>query len=315
MKEPCLQKQFPALGTVHCITVYGKHSAAAAELVKARILELHRHWSVFDPDSEISALNCAAGLRPVAVSKDTLAVLNLAVQCAAETNGAFDITAGALSRLWRSAICERRMPSAQQIRQGRRLCGINDLVLNEKEQTAFLRRKGMSVDLGGIAKGFAADEAQRILTSCGVERAMLNLGGTVFPMGRPAVVGIQDPFQTTGTALGSLLVQGQAAVTSGSNERCFLFEGKRYHHIADPRTGWPADAALAAVTLLGTNAALLDALATGAFILGASNSLPLFKKHNIEAVFVTDSGSVQITPGLQGRFSLHPCSQKERTTP
>lgn len=304
MSEKYIQKMFPALGTVNSVTVYGEKGEEAPEQIKEMVLELHRRLSVFDPGSEISQINRMAGICPVAVSQSTVAILGLAAQYAARTEGAFDVTAGAMSGLWREAIRTHRLPDRADIARCRALCGIDGLELDSKGCTAFLRRRGMTLDLGGIAKGWAADEARRILTESGAERALINFGGTVLSVGGTVDAGIQDPFQRTGISFGHLPLCGKAAVTSGFNERYFVSGGKRYHHIIDPRTGKPSGSGLASVTLTGESAAALDALSTAIFILGAEKGLPLLRESGTDAVFITDSGIISVTPGLAGQFAI-----------
>lgn len=304
MKEQVVQKIFPALGTANTITVYGKCDQSILEQVKQRVLELHRRFSIFDPDSEISRINQSAGIRPVPVSEETFSLLSLSLEYAAATNGAFDVTAGAMSGLWRNAIRAAAMPTQTEVERCKARCGFENLRLDDTHRTAFLAKAGVGLDLGGIAKGYAADEARRMLQEYGVENAQINFGGTVVVLGRTQRVGIQNPFQKTGTAMAELPLCDKAVVTSGSYEQCFFHEGKRFHHIIDLRTGWPACSGLVSVTLIGDAAVELDALATAVCCLGLQEGLPLLQQRGIEAVFVTDDGSVQMTPGLRGQVSF-----------
>lgn len=166
--------------------------------------------------------------------------------------------------------------------------------------TAFLTQEGMQIDLGGIAKGYAADEVRRILQEQGVKSAQINFGGTVVVWGQPQHIGIQNPFQKTGSPMADLLVENKAIVTSGVYEQCFFHKGKRLHHIIDPRTGRPS----LSVTLIGDEAAQLDALATAVCCLGIQEGLPILQKYGIEAVFVTDDGIVQAAPALHNQLSF-----------
>ena len=163
MKENVLQKVFPAFGTVNAIALYGSFNPEIAELVKTRCLELHRRFSFFEPGSDIFRLNGQAGIEPIPVHPDTFFVLSHALAYGKETQGAFDITSGEACRLWRDAIRSARIPSEKDIAGCRSLIGSTDLVLDRTDGTALLRRSGQKVDLGGIAKGYAADEAVRIL--------------------------------------------------------------------------------------------------------------------------------------------------------
>lgn len=304
MCDKTLQKIFPAFGTVNTITIYDSSDVAAAEHVKNRVLELHRRFSVFEPESDVSKINRQAGIKPVHVHKDTIFVLSRAQSYARETRGAFDVTAGAASRIWREAVRFRRLPPETEIEKCRSLSGIGGLELLEKEETAFLCRKGLQIDLGGIAKGYAADEAKKILEEYEIHNAVINFGGTVVSSGEKRRIGIQNPFQKNGEWMAELVVDDEAVVTSGFYERGFVLNNKRYHHIVDPRTGKPSTSGLLSVTLVGQSAMELDALATGVCVLGEKSGLPVLEERGIEAVFVNDDGEVKITPGLQSRFFM-----------
>lgn len=217
-----LQKIFPALGTVNHITVYGTCSRSVLEDAKRHVLELHQRCSIFDPNSENSLVNQSAGKRPAAVSEETLSLLVLAQEYASVTNGTFDVTAGAMSRLWKNAIQLSRMPPQTEIALCKAKCGFQNLRLDRMSGTAFLTQEGMQIDLGGIAKGYAADEVRRILQEQGVKSAQINFGGTVVVWGQPQHIGIQNPFQKTGSPMADLLVENKVIVTSGVYEQCFF---------------------------------------------------------------------------------------------
>ncbi|MDE7246323.1 MAG: FAD:protein FMN transferase [Lachnospiraceae bacterium] len=304
MRDKVLQKIFPALGTVNTITLYDSFDLEIAEQVKKHVLDLHRRFSFFEPGSDIFRINEQAGMKPVPVHQDTFFVLFHALAYGWETQGAFDITSGAASRLWRDAIRSGKIPSESDIAGCRSLSGLTDLILDKANGTAFLCRNGQQIDLGGIAKGYAADEAVRVLKKYKVHNALINFGGTVIAIGREQKIGIQNPFQKNGESMADIMVKNKAVVTSGSYERGFFFEGVRYHHIIDPRTGRPADSGLLSVTLIGDSAMELDALATGICVLGEKNGLPLLERRGIEAVFISDDGEIKITHGLQGAFFL-----------
>ena len=238
------------------------------------------------------------------VHKDTIFVLSNAQKYARGTQGTFDVTAGAASRIWREAIRFEELPPDPEIEKCRGLRGICDLKLNEAEGTAFLCRKGLQIDLGGIAKGYAADEAKKVLGEYEIHNAVINFGGTVVSLGEKRRVGIQNPFQKNGEWMAELVVENEAVVTSGFYERGFVLNNKRYHHIIDPRTGKPSASGLLSVTLVGQSAMELDALATGVCVLGEKRGLPVLEERGIEAVFVIDDGEVKITPGLQSRFFM-----------
>lgn len=299
-----IEKAFPAMGTVHTITIFDAEGPGAANDARAYLLRLNQAWSCFQADSLISRINRAAGVAPVAVDEDTFAVLQQARRYGGLTDGAFDVTVGPLAQLWREAMERRQLPADGDVWQALQLVDWRSILLDEKGQTAMLRHPGQRIDLGGIAKGYAADGLRKLLRQHGVRRALLDLGGTVLSLGGRLPVGIRDPFHPTGAPMGTLMLEDRLAVTSGVYERFACLGGHRYHHIVDPRTGYPSKSGLMSVTLVGENGAALDALATAALILGPERSMPLLTEQGMDAIFVTDQGQVLITRGLKNEFRL-----------
>ena len=299
-----LEKRFPAMGTINTITLFDNLAPDAAADARSYLLGLNRAWTCFQADSLISQINRAAGQAPVAVDQDTLAVLGQIKVLSKMTHGAFDVTAGPLASLWKTALQRGTVPSDREIWQAMGLVDRDDIVLDEEKGTVLLRRPGQRIDLGGVAKGYAADGLRERLRQHGVQRALLNLGGTVSAIGCATRIGIQDPFRPTGVPMGTLTLDDRCAVTSGVYERYRQIDGRPYHHIVDPRTGFPAKGGLVSVTLIGEEAAQLDALATASIVLGLEESATLLASQGIEAVFVTDQGQVLITKGLKREFQL-----------
>lgn len=303
MDAQLTSKMFRALGTMNTITVYHFNADEAISAATERVMELHNRFSVFQEQSEIARLNQAAGKKFVPVSKDTLHVLKTAKQFSERTEGAFSVTSRPLTDLWKIGP-KGTVPSMSQVKKRKSLVNDQDILLDEKNSSAMLRRKLQAVDLGGIAKGYAADEVRRILSESGVTNALINLGGTVLVMGEGKTVGIQHPRKSTGVPMGSLQIQNQAVVTSGDYERYFKSDGIRYHHILDPKTGYPAESGLIGITLIGTSAMELDALSTAMFVMGMEKSFALAERQGIEAVFITEQMDVLCSPTLRERFSL-----------
>ena len=299
-----LEKTFPAMGTINRITLFDNQAPGVARDVREYLMSLNRSWTCFREDSLISQINRAAGAEDVPADEDTMAVLRRSKSFRELTHGAFDVTAGPIAALWKEAIRRNELPSDREIWQALGLVNGDDVLLNEKAGTVMLRKPGQRIDLGGIAKGYAADRLREKLRQRGVRRALLNLGGTVAAMGCAVRIGIQDPFAPTGVPMGTLTLDDRCAVTSGVYERYGVIGGRRYHHIIDPRTGFPAKSDLVSVTLIGEDAARLDALATASIILGLEESAALIAARDTEAVFVTDQGQVLITKGLKREFRL-----------
>lgn len=299
-----LEKSFLAMGTVNSITILDAEGPGAASDAREYLLRLNRAWTCFQQDSLISRINREAGRNAVAVDEDTMAVLRQSKAFSELTHGAFDVTAGPVAALWKAAVQNGEHPSDLEIWQALGLVNWNDMLLGEDVGTVRLQKIGQRIDLGGIAKGYSADGLRKRLRQNGVQRALLNLGGTVSAMGCATRIGIQDPFRPTGVPMGTLTLDDRCAVTSGVYERSAEIGGRRYHHIIDPRTGFPAKSGLVSVTLVGEDAARLDALATASIILGLEESAVLLGRQGIEAVFVTDQGQVLITKGLKREFQL-----------
>lgn len=299
-----LEKSFPAMGTIHTITIFDAEDPGVAADARAYLMALNTAWSCFREDSLISRINRAAGEAPVAVDRDTFEVLREAKAYGELTEGAFDVTMGPLADLWREAIREKRLPADEDVWSALQLVDWRDMVLDEGTSSVKLRRPGMRIDLGGIAKGYAVDGLRARLRQRGVRRALLDLGGTVATLGCRLPIGVRDPFRPYGGPMGTLTLEDRVAVTSGVYERFAWVDGHRYHHIADPRTGYPVRSGLVSVTLVGEQGAALDALATAALILGPERTVPLLNAQGMDAVFVTDRGRVLVTRGLKNQFRL-----------
>lgn len=304
-------RTFFALGTINTIQAFGKDSERAADAAVDRVLQIHGRMSAFLKGSDIFYLNAAAGIKAVQVHPDTMSLLLLAAKYARITKGAFDITLHPLSLLWSVGKRGDFIPSKGHIKKALGLTGIKDLIINPEDSSARLSRPGQSVDLGGIAKGYAGDEVKRILLKHGIQNALVNLGGNIVALGanpkeKPWRVGIQNPLRTRGESLMTLSIKNRSLVTSGMGERFFLKDGRFFHHILDPKTGTPAQNGLLSVTVASPSGADADALATALFVLGPEKGLPLLSKifqgfpdeARPEVLFIKEDQSVPATPNL-----------------
>ncbi len=303
-----LSRLFRALGTMNSILVSEVgdtlRATAALEQAERRVLELDETLSAFRPESEVSLLNAAAGCKPVSVNRDTMLLLEESKRFSRLTGGAFAATTRPLSALWELNARCGTIPNRTEIEHALLLANDEDILLDGQNGTAELRRFGQAIDFGGIAKGYAADEVRRILLEGGVTSALINLGGTVVSIGEARSVGIQHPDRCTGIAMGRVTLKDGCAVTSGDYERYYEVDGVRYHHIVDPRTGYPSKTNLRSVTLIGASAMEMDALSTAIFVLGAEEGVRLAKRFNAEAIFVTGELDVFCTDALRGDFEL-----------
>ena len=298
------QKIFFAMGTVNTVTLF-EESDEALSAAKERVKDLDRKLSAYSHDSEIYSINSCAGISPVAVSMDTFRLIKHSVMYSRLTDGLFDITSRPLSQLWKNAVKCGQLPDENTLNEARKLVNYRDIILDYQKRTVMLKNKGQQIDLGAIAKGYAADEVRNILHAYGIENAVINFGGTVINMGQQRNIGIQKPFAPNGQSAASIKIgNGKAVVSSGLYEQFCIIDDSFIHHITDIRTGKPSDSGLLGVTLVGDNAEELDVLATAAFIMGAEKSMQLLKQRNIEALFITDDKKVYVTENLREKIRM-----------
>jgi FAD:protein FMN transferase len=268
---------------------------------------LDRVLSVWHETSDISRLNAAAGMSPVAIKPEVLEVLQVAQQVSRWTGGKFDVTFGALSGLWKfDHDQDNRIPAARDIAARLPLVNYEALVIDAQRGMAFLRRKGMRAHMGGIGKGFAVDRAATMLRSHGITDFLVQAGGDLYASGRhgdrPWRAAIRDPRSERNLA--AMDLHDTTFSTSGDYERFFIEDGRRYHHILDPDTGEPARGSRS-VTIVATRAVIADALSTGVFVMGPEAGMALIEKlPDVEGVIVADTGEVRVSSGLRGRLEM-----------
>ncbi len=308
-EQEFIDKQFLALGTVNNIKIYQPVDEKVIQKAIDRIYEIEDRMSAFRPNSDISTINENAGKGKTKVHKDTFEVLKAAAHYAKSSKGAYDLTIRPLVELWGIGKKDSYIPSNEEINSVIRLVSYKDILLKEKIGTVELKKVGQKIDLGGIAKGYAADEVKRILLENSIKNAMINLGGNILTMGcrkenEPWVIGIQNPLAPTGSYLGTIRLQEKTIVTSGSNERFFMKDGKRYHHILDPITGAPAESHLLSVTVVCDSSMEADALTTAMFVMGLEKGLKFLKRFHADAIFITSNMGIYLTNGLKENFTI-----------
>lgn len=289
----------PHMGTAVRVVLYAEDAAAARELATAafsRIAALDERLSDYRDTSELMALSRAAGGPPVGVSADLFAVLAVAHGFSVRTGGAFDVTIGPVSHLWRRARAIGEPPAASDLAAAQRLVGYHKVQLSSHLRRVRLSDPGMILDLGGIAKGYAADEALQVLARRGTRQALVALGGDVAAGDSPpGTAGWQigvAPLGPRGAAIPPVTLQRAAISTSGDAEQYLDAAGTRYSHIVDPVTG-SAATGQRGVTVIGPDAMTADALATAVKVLGVERGLPVVEDTEGAAALVveeTDGG-------------------------
>lgn len=293
---------FFAMNTTMDCTIYGEKSLMND--VQEMISELETDISVTDENSAIFAINqngCGT-LHATArnLMEETLALCR-------RTGGALDISVYPIVRAWGFTTGNYRIPTKGELQALLPLVGAAQIQFDSTSGVVTLPTD-MQIDLGSVAKGYIGREVAAYLRSRGVTSALLNLGGNVQtvggkPDGSPWKIAVKDP--ASGTPMMVLSIYNQAVVTSGGYERFFKADGRTYWHIMDPKTGYPAESGLLSVTVVGENGLVCDGLSTALFVLGLEKATAQWRtSDDFEAVFVTDTGTVYITEGLQSSFAL-----------
>lgn len=298
------------MGTIISQRVYGENAEIAARKVEDEMKRLESLMSFFLESSEITRLNRAAGKHEVELGCEVMYVLNRAKYYSELCSGAFDITIGPVAKLWGIFTDHAKVPSQEEIDKALSFTGYKDITINNSLGTAKLEKTGESVDLGAIAKGYAADKAIEIYKQQGIKSAFINLGGNVMalgnkPEGSPWMIGIQNPILQRGQCLGAVQITDKTIVTSGDYVRYFEKDNVRYHHILDPRTGYPANSGLISATIVSEKSIGADALSTAIFILGLEQGMELINSmKDMEAIFITKDKEIYVTEGLREDFIL-----------
>ncbi|MDD5132804.1 MAG: FAD:protein FMN transferase [bacterium] len=283
------------LGTVVEIKIIDADPQKAKQALTAAFAEISRLeklMSHFDQDSALSRLN----KQGYSGDMELCALISQAVEISKITDGGFDVTVGPLMNLWDFKAKVPRVPSLQQIRNTLKNIGYKYINIDSNKNRIMIK-KGIDLDLGGIAKGYAADQAIAVLQKEGICTALVNAGGDIRAIGdKEWDIGLKNP--RGNDILAAITVKDKAVVTSGDYERYFIKEGKRYHHILNPNTGYPADLCQS-VTVIAPTATAAVALAKGVFVAGPLKGLKLAASQaQTEAIIIDNQGRLYVSAGL-----------------
>jgi thiamine biosynthesis lipoprotein len=296
------------MGTLVKITAVARSESVAQAAATAGFGEIHRLeelLSTWIPTSELSRVNTLAGVMPVSVSPETMTVVQGAIQVAEMTHGGFNIAIGPAVDAW-NVIEDRRIPTEPELEALRPLIALMSVHVDAGERTVFLEKAGMRIDVGGIGKGYAADQAVIAMKKAGALAGIVALSGDIktfgqLPGGKKFPVGIQHP-RKEGEVLAFIDLEDEAISTAGDYERFFELDGVRYHHILDPRTLQPARSSQS-VTVIAREGIWADGLDTGIFVMGAELGMQLVEAlPDVEAIIVDHEGLVHVSSGLRDRI-------------
>ena len=290
-----------AMDTAAVFTVYGNNAEAAIDAAEEEIYRLDALLSRSNESGDVYPLNNSGAAE---VSEETASVINTALNVCRETDGAFDITVTPLMDAWGFFGQNYRVPSEEEINGLLPCVDYNNVALNGNAVTL---NNGAAIDLGGIAKGYASEQAAQVLRDNGITSALISFSSAIQavgakPNGSAWTIGIANP-QNPQDYIITLDIADTCVATSGSYEQVFEENGKIYHHIIAPSTGYPTENGLASVSVIGGNPTRADALSTALFVMGLDSATEFWKNNGgFEAVFITDSGEIYYTSGLEGNI-------------
>ena len=311
------QKSNIVMDTAVTLSAYGKDSKEAVEESFKKLDEIDEMASTTISGSDVYKINNCSGKSYVKVHPEILKMIEMAIEYSKLSDGAFDITLGPIINLWGIGTDNERLPSDEEIKSKLKLVGYDQISINDN--SIMLKKEGMAIDLGGIAKGFAADEVLKIYKKYNIENGLINLGSSsIYALGKNKdnnqwSVGIKHPrSEESNDYMGIIKLSNESLSTSGDYERCFIKDNKRYHHIIDPRTGYPVDNGVMSDTIVigektQDNGMLSDILTTTVFALGPEKGLKLVESlPNVSCEITTADYKVYTSEGFKDKIAnLH----------
>ncbi|MFN7044312.1 MAG: FAD:protein FMN transferase [Flavobacterium sp.] len=303
--QQIFKKKQILLGSPFEITVVASDSIQGNQFTDLAIAEVKRIENLISdwiPTSQISKVNQNAGISPIKVDQEVYDLVERATKISKLTSGAFDISYASMDKIWKFDGSMRAMPSPEVIKKSVERVGYQNIILNPNNNTIFLKNKGMKLGLGGIGQGYIADKIKVLLQEKGCKSGLVNVSGDINtwgkqPDGKLWTVGIINPLNKN-KVFATFPLDDSAVETSGSYEKYVTFNGKRYSHIIDPRTGYPATG-IVSVSVFAKQTELADALATGIFVLGIDVGLDLVNQLNgIGCIIVDDKGIIHVSKNI-----------------
>ena len=299
-------KDIFAMDTYMTVTAYGAKAQEAVDEAEAEIQRLDELLSTGNEESEIAQLNQN---KSATLSEDAGYLVERALELNKETDGAFDIAIYPVMEAWGFPTQNFQVPSQEILDQLLPLTDAGNISYDKETRKISFGVEGMKIDLGGIAKGYTSSRIMDIYKDNGITSGLVNLGGNVQALGTKTdgtkwKIAVQSPDDTE-DYLGILSVQDKAVITSGGYERYFEQDGVTYHHIINPKTGYPAESGLVSVTIVSSDGTLADGLSTSLFIMGGEKAADFWREHKDEfdAILMSDDGTLYVTEGLENDFS------------
>jgi thiamine biosynthesis lipoprotein len=299
------KRKVSMLGSPFEITVVAKDSVEGKQFTDLAINEVKRienQISDWIPTTQISLVNKNAGIQAVKVDTEVFELVARAIKISEITDGAFDISYASMDKIWKFDGSMTVMPTEEAIKKSVAKIGFKNIVMNKEDQTIFLKLPGMKLGLGGIGQGYIADKVKAVLVANGCNSGIVNVSGDINAWGKqinqkPWTVGIINPMNKN-KVFATFPLENSSVETSGNYEKYVIFNGIRYSHIIDPRTGYPTQGVVS-VSVFAKQTEIADALATGIFVLGVEVGLDLVNQlKGIECIIVDDKGKIHASKGI-----------------
>lgn len=293
------------LGSPFEVTAVAKDTMAANIYIDMAVVETKRIENLISdwiPTTQISEVNKNAGIKPVKVNNEVFELVERSLKISEITDGAFDISYASMDKIWKFDGTMTTMPTKEAIKKSVEKIGYKNIILDKKEQTIFLKIAGMKLGLGGIGQGYIADKIKDLLFLNGCISGIINVSGDINawgkqPDGKLWTIGIVNPLNKN-KIFATFPLEDSAVETSGSYEKYVIFDGIRYSHIIDPRTGYPAKGVVS-VSVFAKQTEIADALATGIFVMGVEVGLDLVNQiKGVECIIVDDQGKIHSSNGI-----------------
>lgn len=285
-----------AMDTVITLKAKGRNTEIALEAAVNEIHRIDRLMNAYNEESEIHKINSAPCGTKVAVSDEVFDLIALAKDISEKTDGAFDISVKPLSDLWNINSDNPTVPSEKEIQDTLKSVDYRNIILNSENKTVTLAHENMSIALGGIAKGYTADKIAEIFKKYKIKSGLADLGGNIYAIGKKSStsewkIGIQTPFKPRGEYFKICSVSDTSVVTSGAYERYFKKDGKIYHHILNPKNGYPSESGIQSATVICPNSAVADALSTAVYAAGTDKAEKFLKNFdNVKVIILAENG-------------------------
>ena len=282
--------------------LYGKQAENAVQEISKKLRDFEQAFSMHLENSEISQLNAAAGREAVELSTEVYCLLERSKELSLQSQGAFDLTIAPLTQVWNITSEHPSVPTEAEISAALALVDAESLLL--ENGSAKLSLEGQAVDLGGIAKGAACDIVREVAENYNIDCGYVSIGGNMVvleekPLGRDFYFGVRDPLGTAADSVCALTLYGKTMATTGTYERFFEEDGVIYHHVLNPKTGWPADSDLLSVSVISEDGALADFLSTTLFVLGKDTVLDCLERSDFQIIAISEDGKIYCSSALK----------------